>query len=62
VMEDPIIREAQQALNAGAQVAVADGLEAITESHRELLTLHELIPHRLFQILVGQNRGRSFSV
>ncbi len=62
VMEDPIIREAQQALNAGAQVAAEGGLDAITESHRELLTLHELIPHRLFQILVGQNRGRSFSV
>src|SRR3954447_2787670 len=57
VMEDPIIREAQQALNAGAQVAAEGGLEAITEAHKEMLTLHELIPHRLFQILVGQNRG-----
>jgi hypothetical protein len=30
--------------------------------NRELLTLHELIAHRLFQILIGQNRGRKFSV
>ena len=31
-------------------------------SQPELLTLHELIAHRLVQILIGQNRGRTFSV
>jgi xylose isomerase len=35
---------------------------AITEANRELLTLHEVIAHRLVQILIGQHRGRTFSV
>jgi hypothetical protein len=26
------------------------------------LNLHELISHRLFQILIGQHRGRTFSL
>jgi xylose isomerase len=34
----------------------------VFESTRELLTLHELIAHRMFQILVGQHRGRTYSV
>ena len=35
---------------------------AIAEAHKELLTLHELIGHRLFQILVGAHRGRVYSI
>jgi len=43
---------------------VADTRDAsgIAAANKELLSLHELISHRLFQILVGQNRGRVFSV
>ena len=29
---------------------------------KELLTLHELIAHRLVQILIGQHKGRIFLV
>jgi xylose isomerase len=36
--------------------------EAITAANRELLTLHELIAHRIFQILVGAHRGRVYSI
>jgi xylose isomerase len=31
------------------------------KANKELLTLHELIGHRLFQILIGAHRGRVFS-
>ena len=31
-------------------------------ANRELLTLHELIAHRLVQILLGLHRGRTFSM
>ncbi|MBC7927640.1 MAG: hypothetical protein H7039_18490 [Bryobacteraceae bacterium] len=62
VSEDPIIREAQEALNAGGKVATGADVQAITEANRELLTLHELIAHRLFQILVGQHKGRVHSI
>jgi xylose isomerase len=60
VMEDPVIREAQQALNAGGAVSEGADVVAITEATKELLTLHELIAHRLVQILFGQHRGRTF--
>ena len=40
--------------------AGADG-HAIAESNKELLTLHELIAHRLVQILLGLHRGRTFA-
>jgi hypothetical protein len=33
----------------------------LTRANRELLTLHELIAHRLVQILLGMHRGRTFS-
>jgi xylose isomerase len=62
VLSDPVIGEATQALRQGAQVADAKDVNAVVEAHRELLTLHELIAHRLFQILIGQHRGRTFSV
>jgi xylose isomerase len=60
---DPIIGEATEALKAGGG-AVADprDAEALTASNRDLLTLHELIAHRLVQILIGQHRGRTYFV
>jgi xylose isomerase len=36
-------------------------VNSIVEANKELLTLHELIAHRLFQILIGQHRGGTFS-
>jgi hypothetical protein len=62
-MEDSVIRGATDALKAGGP-AVAD-LRRCGRHHGsepELLTLHELISHRLFQILIGQNKGRVFSL
>jgi xylose isomerase len=63
LMADPIVSEAQQALNAGGEVVpnIAD-VEAIVEANRELMNLHELIAHRIFQLLVGQHRGRVYSL
>jgi hypothetical protein len=34
----------------------------VAAANRDLLTLHELIGHRLVQILLGVHRGRSYSV
>jgi putative transposase len=34
----------------------------IVRANQELLTLHELIAHRLVQILLGLHRGRTYSV
>ncbi len=62
VMEDPIIREAADALKAGGGVSPGADVEAITAANRELLTLHELIGHRLVQILLGLHRGRTYSI
>jgi xylose isomerase len=61
VMADPIIKQATDALKAGGQAVDAKDADAVTAAHRELLTLHELVGHRLFQILVGQHRGRTYS-
>jgi len=63
VMTDPIIKEATDALKGGG-TAPADphDAEALTKANRELLTLHELIAHRLVQILLGLHRGRVFSI
>jgi xylose isomerase len=60
VLADPIIKEATDALKAGGPPAPAQDAEAITRANRELLTLHELIAHRMVQILIGQHRGRTF--
>jgi xylose isomerase len=62
VIADPIINEATNALKAGGG-APADphDAEAIVRGNQELLTLHELIAHRLVQILWGQHRGRTFA-
>jgi xylose isomerase len=65
VISDPIICEAMAALKAGSGVAPDSGdtsgdASAIARANQELLTLHELIAHRLVQILIGQHRGRTF--
>jgi xylose isomerase len=48
-------------LKAGAGVAPGADAKAIHEANKELLTLHELIGHRLVQILLGLHRGRTYS-
>lgn len=60
VLSDPVITEATNALKAGGTPADPADVESIVESNRELLSLHELIAHRLVQILIGQHRGRTF--
>lgn len=57
---DPIIQEATKALEAGAEPRDTNDADAIFEADRELWTLHELIAHRLVQILLGLHRGRTF--
>ena len=63
VISDPIIKEATDALKAGG-VAGGDprDAEAIARANAELLTLHEVVAHRLVQILLGLHRGRTYSV
>ena len=58
VLSDQVIKEASDALKAGG--GGSGDVEDIVKANRELLTLHELISHRLFQILIGQHRGRVF--
>ncbi len=62
VIEDPVIQEATDALKAGGGAPDPRDAEAVTAANRELLTLHELIAHRLVQILLGLHRGRTYSV
>ncbi len=64
VMEDPIIHEATDALKAGGELKGADprDADAIARANAELLTLHELIAHRMVQILLGLHRGRTISI
>ncbi|MGH9631553.1 MAG: hypothetical protein ACRD7E_24875 [Bryobacteraceae bacterium] len=60
VSADPVIREAMEALKAGGEPVDPKDAESIASANRELLTLHELIAHRIFQILIGAHRGRSY--
>jgi hypothetical protein len=60
VQQDPIIKEASEALQAGAGIGPGADAKAIAEANKELLTLHELIAHRLVQLLLGLHRGRTF--
>jgi xylose isomerase len=63
VMEDAILKEATEALKrGGGPVADPKDVEEITRANAELLTLHELIAHRLVQILIGAHRGRVYSL
>ena len=62
VISDPVIKQATGALKAGAEAVDTRDAEALAAAHREMLTLHELIAHRMFQILVGAHAGRSYSI
>ncbi len=62
VISDPVIGEAAAALRAGGGVKDARDVDAVVAANRELLSLHELIAHRMVQILIGQHRGRTFSL
>lgn len=59
-LADPVIGEATRALEAGAGASGAGDGDAVFETNKELWTLHELIGHRLVQVLLGQHRGRTF--
>jgi xylose isomerase len=61
VLTDPVIQEATDALKAGGPAVDVHDPEALVRANRELLTMHELIAHRLVQILLGLHRGRVFS-
>ena len=62
VIADPIIKEATEALKAGGAGADPKDVDSVVKANRELLSLHELIGHRLFQILIGAHRGRAYSL
>ena len=62
VISDPVIEQATDALRAGGVAADPKDVESIAAANRELLTLHELIAHRLVQILLGMHRGRTYSL
>ncbi len=62
VIADPVIGEASAALRAGGGPTDPLDVEAIVAANKELLTLHELIAHRMVQILIGAHRGRVYSV
>jgi xylose isomerase len=62
VMEDTVMAEATAALKAGGGATDARDVEAVVQANKELLTLHELIAHRLFQILVGAHKERTYSI
>ncbi|MBM3775187.1 MAG: TIM barrel protein [Acidobacteria bacterium] len=62
VISDPVIQEATEALKAGGADANSRDAESLAAANRELLTLHELIAHRLVQILLGLHRGRTYSI
>lgn len=61
-ISDPVINEATAALEAGAGPVDSSDAEGVFESNKELWTLHEIIAHRLVQILLGLHRGRAFSI
>ena len=58
-LEDPVLAEATAALNAGSGVIAGTDARALFEANKELMTLHELIGHRLFQLLLGLHSGRT---
>jgi xylose isomerase len=62
VISDPVIKEATDALKTGGAVSDPKNVNSIVSANRELLSLHELIGHRLFQILIGAHRGRTYSL
>jgi xylose isomerase len=62
VLEDPVLRAAIAALKAGAGVKADGDAAGIFQANKDLLTLHELIAHRMVQILPGLHRGRTYSI
>src|SRR5581483_8044521 len=62
VISDVVIKEATDALKAGGLGADTKNAESIVKANKELLSLHELIAHRIFQILIGAHRGRTYSL
>jgi xylose isomerase len=62
VSSDPIVSEALEALKAGGEIPKDADADAIVAANKELLSLHELIGHRIFQILIGAHRGRFYAV
>lgn len=60
-LEDPVLAEATAALRAGSGLTGTRDAAALFQANKELLTLHELIGHRLFQLLLGLHRGRTIS-
>jgi xylose isomerase len=62
VISDPVISQATAALKTGASSGGSHDAGAIARANSEILTLHELIAHRIFQILIGAHRGRMYSV
>ncbi|MFZ0661479.1 MAG: TIM barrel protein [Acidobacteriaceae bacterium] len=59
-LADPLIHEATEALKSSADIGSSTNAREIFEAGKELLTLHELIAHRLVQILIGSHRGRRY--
>ena len=57
-LEDPVIKEATEALKTGAGIPASNDAQQIFEANKEILTLNELIAHRLVEILLGLHRGR----
>lgn len=62
VVSDPVINEATEALKSGPVPTDRHDVDGLVAANKELLTLHELIAHRLFQILIGAHRGRHYSL
>jgi xylose isomerase len=62
VIADPVMKEATNALKAGGAGADPRDVDSLVQANKELLSLHELIAHRLFQILIGAHRGRTYSL
>ena len=62
VISDPIIKEATDALKAGGAGGDPRDVDSLVAANKELLSLHELIAHRLFQILIGAHRARTYSL
>jgi xylose isomerase len=58
----PPNQQHERLTNACSGATDLHNAEAVLEANREMLTLHELIAHRLFQILVGARRGCTYSV
>lgn len=59
-LADPVIHEATEALKTSKGASPSMNAQEIFDANRDILTLHELIAHRLVQILIGVHRGRKF--